>query len=198
MSELLTVVAIETFFSIAELAEIVFEDLSPATLFRLARCSRKLYHAVLSYVDYAFDIDARLGLFFSNPTSFRTLQARTNTLISGSAALQFFDRSYYEGSDLDLYTPIEHHLEVGDWLIREGYTFRPGKWQPASFKQAALKIVDKVAPSRRTYRWKGIAGVFDFVRESKSGREDKVQVVVALRGQSPMEVVLGFHSSESM
>ena len=182
---------IEAVISNIEVSDALFAILSPIPLLRFARTSRLIYHAVLSYIHHAFNIEAQLSRFFSNPTSFRTLQGRTNTLISGSTALQFFDRSYYPSSDLDLYTPMEHQLEVGDWLIHEGYVFRPSESQPGTFKAAAFDIIKKGGiPS---YTWRGACGVFNFIR-SFGTTEKKVQMIVA--SNSPMEIILSFHSSE--
>jgi hypothetical protein len=186
---------IEHFVDIVDLANILFDQLSPANLLRFARCSRAIYHQVLSYIEHTFNIESLLSRFFSDPTSFRTLQARTHTLISGSTALQFFDRSHYVGSDLDLYTPVNHHLEVGHWLIREGYTYKPGKRQLPSFEAASLQINDKTGFFQYNC-WRGVSGIFDFFLTFPDGIEKKVQLIVSTL--CPMEVILSFHSSKQL
>ena len=57
-----------------------------------------------------------LSRYFHHPETFRHLQATTGTVISGSSALQFFDRSYYAKSDLDLYVPLAWRAKVGQYL----------------------------------------------------------------------------------
>lgn len=186
---------IEHFVETVDLANILFDQLSPANLLRFARCSRAVYHQVLSYIEHAFNIESLLSRFFSDPTSFRTLQARTHTLISGSTALQFFDRSHYAGSDLDLYTPINQHLEVGHWLIREGYVYKPGKRQLPSFEEAASHINDKTGFFQYNC-WRGVSGIFDFFLTFPDGTEKKVQLIICTL--CPMEVILTFHSSKQL
>ena len=61
-----------------------------------------------SFTRCAFNINCHLGHFFQNPLEFRTIQAETGTIISGSSALQFFDREIFEDSNLDLYLHPGH------------------------------------------------------------------------------------------
>ncbi|KAF7978619.1 hypothetical protein HWV62_45099 [Athelia sp. TMB] len=50
------------------------------------------------------------------------MQARTGTVISGSNVVQFFDRTYYEEADLDLYVNPGHGEEVGVHMVAtQGY-----------------------------------------------------------------------------
>jgi hypothetical protein len=61
---------------------------------------------VKDYFARAFNIEKRLSRYFDDPKSFRKLQAETLTVISGSTALQFFQRNFYPESDLDLYVHV--------------------------------------------------------------------------------------------
>ncbi|RYP78129.1 hypothetical protein DL770_006919 [Monosporascus sp. CRB-9-2] len=49
-----------------------------------------------------WNINAKLTRFFSNPTAFRSMLGRSNALISGSFALQFFERVVWPESNLDI------------------------------------------------------------------------------------------------
>ena len=54
------------------------------------------------------------GRYFADPAAFRELQLRTGLIISGSTALQFLDRTTYEGADLDIYAMKEHAQAICD------------------------------------------------------------------------------------
>ena len=73
----------------------------------------------------AFSIDKLLSPYFTptEVTQFRELQSQTGTLISGSTALQLFDRVTYSESDLDLYVEHRFSRALAEWLLEIGYTY---------------------------------------------------------------------------
>ncbi|KAG1758073.1 hypothetical protein EDD22DRAFT_784371 [Suillus occidentalis] len=66
-----------------------------------------------------------LSRYFSDPLQFRSLQARTGLVMSGSNALQFVDHTSYPESDLDLYAHPGHLYELMEWLESIGYNLTP-------------------------------------------------------------------------
>ncbi|KAI0371470.1 hypothetical protein BV20DRAFT_941761, partial [Pilatotrama ljubarskyi] len=217
--------------------EPVFDASSAATLLRIARTCRIAHHAVAAYTRVAFDVDRLLARFFPSPAApcssvcsapaphvhaelydraraFRSLQARTGTLVSGSSALQFFDRTVYPESDLDLYVHMRHRREVGRWLLQEGYRFVPTPYQDPRFE---VEVVHGMAQGvNGIYRMPGVAGILTFTKpapkelrpphaeveledelelqsEPQEERVLKVQVIVAKN--TPMEAILAFHST---
>ncbi|PCH44988.1 hypothetical protein WOLCODRAFT_91093 [Wolfiporia cocos MD-104 SS10] len=92
----------------------ICERLTPVSLIRMRRVSRTTYQAVQDFSYRAFDVNRRLSRFFSDPFAFRSLQARTATLISGSFALQFFDRTFYPEADLDLVAAVYTFVRPSD------------------------------------------------------------------------------------
>lgn len=139
----------------------------------------------------AFDISRLLTRFFDQPSAFRTLQARTGTLIAGSIALQYFDRSYYPSSDLDLYVHPRHRREVGNWLLSAGYAFCPHRDHDSDFET----VISRNPQSEDLhYGVPGVAEVITF-RRAFGDKAETVQVVTPRR--SPMEVILSSHSSKS-
>ncbi|PIL32290.1 hypothetical protein GSI_05535 [Ganoderma sinense ZZ0214-1] len=141
----------------------------------------------------AFSVDKCLARFFPDPLAFRRIQARTSTLISGSFALQLFDRTSYPSSDLDLYLHLEHRRTVGRWLIDEaGYSFFPYRGQEEDFESAVLH---KTSRRGISYAMPGVADILTFRKGHLDDAILKVQLIVARR--TPMEVVLGFHSMAS-
>ncbi|KAI0650881.1 hypothetical protein C8Q79DRAFT_411333 [Trametes meyenii] len=205
--------------------EPIFDASSAATLLRLARTCRAGRHAIAAYIRSAFDVNRLLARFFPSPTApcssvcssshthseiydraraFRTLQARTGTLISGSTALQFFDRTVYPESDLDLYVHMRHRREVGRWLLEEGYQFAPSQYQDPRFE---IEVVHGMSTGANgIYRMPGVSAVLTFTKpvprkeidipdvvEEQEESMLKVQVIVAKN--TPMEAILAFHST---
>ncbi|KAN0082725.1 hypothetical protein V8E55_008520 [Tylopilus felleus] len=65
----------------------------------------------------------------------RSIQTRTNTLVSGSNVLQFLDRTYCPDSGLDLYIRPGHSFEVAWYFVEiEGYRYVPRESQPKDWK----------------------------------------------------------------
>jgi hypothetical protein len=113
----------------------IFTCLSAASVIRFSGMSRIARFAALDYLQTAFNINLFLARLFKDPLGFRSLQASTGFLISGSAALQFFDRSYSPESDLDLYVAPCTTLQIGNWLMDgEGYEFLPNFVQNKAFE----------------------------------------------------------------
>ena len=176
------------------LYDLIFDACTARSLVRLLRTCREFHISVKDYMARRFNITTHLSRFFKDPTSFRYLQATTGTVISGSNALQFFDRTLYSKSDLDLYVPLTWRATVGHYLLAEGYSFVPGRIQSSSFTDAVFQ--KRVVTNNGLYgNFKGIAAVFTFKKRSSDGKELQVQIIVAVR--SPMEVILRFHSSTS-
>ena len=157
----------------------------------------------------AFNLDKLLSRFFSHPEilRFRELQCFTGMLISGSIALQFFERVVYPDSDLDLY--IEHRFsrQVADWLIDIGYKYAPlpGPPNPQSLEEAfrlnphnrpyipgiAVLLKDIIFSVEKDY----VTSPFVFNFEKQNPRR-KIQLISSLL--SPIQRILGFHSSTSL
>lgn len=81
----------------------LFGFLSETSLVRLGAVSRQAQAALFNYRRRAFNATRHLSRFFNDATGFRSLQARTGTIVSGSCTLQFMDRTVYAGTDLDLF-----------------------------------------------------------------------------------------------
>ncbi|KAI0777561.1 hypothetical protein BD413DRAFT_609896 [Trametes elegans] len=193
----------------------IFSHCSPVAILRLSRVNRSFHRAVQDYSERAFNINKRLLRFFSNPLAFRSLQARTATVISGSFALQFFDRSYYPGSDLDVYCHPKSAaiLDVGSFLLSEGYVYQPYAWQLPEFRtevENTITSITSLVPIEnldddaedvdelvQLYSVRSMRTVYCFTRapdptEPHSSAQT-VQIIVPR--SSPMAVLLDFHST---
>lgn len=174
----------------------ILSDLNPLAKYRLGSISQLSHQAVNYFDKRAFNINRHLSPFFTNPISFRNLQRRTGTIISGSNALQFFDRTHFNGADLDLYVHPGHAGEVCDWLRESaGYRHIGGD---EVLKQALVEDC-KVIPKCESHMEDGydcspsIRGALQFWL----GEEDELRMVhLMITRHSPMHAVLNFHSSK--
>jgi hypothetical protein len=116
----------ETTFNNSPIYDGIISRLSPASCFWLPRACGTTHRAVGDFTTRVYNINRHLLHLFDDPVKFQMLQAHTGKLISGSYALQFFDRMHYPSSNVDIYVNPGHSKEVGLWLIEQGsYTFKP-------------------------------------------------------------------------
>ncbi|KAA1473451.1 hypothetical protein DENSPDRAFT_902680 [Dentipellis sp. KUC8613] len=164
----------------------VFAFCSPGTMVRVSWTCRTVYALVKSYLRVAYDINRHLSYFFPDPVAFRSLQARTATLIAGSNALQFFERTVYPDSDLDLYVPKPCVAEVGTFLLAIGYTFRAAANQEKDFPAEA--------PCERIGRTPYPGPIYNILKfEKQVGGENRcVEVISCL---CPISCIIGAHST---
>lgn len=169
------------------------------------------HRAANLYTARAYDIHRDLSRFFSDPMEFRRMQAETGTLISGSFAVQFFERTVYPGSDLDLYAHPGLSMSVGQWLYEEGYKLvstsmhndMPDKnWKHEIYDNwVGLEDFDIVPffdesewDEQGIYRNMRVSDVYTW-HQATDGLPLVVQVISCHR--SPLHTIMGFHSSAS-
>ncbi|KAI0032356.1 hypothetical protein K488DRAFT_50135, partial [Vararia minispora EC-137] len=160
--------------------------LSPQDLASLACCCKITNAGVKEYYARVMGIQRILRPVFDSPESFRIMQSETGTLVSGSAALQLFERTTYQNSDLDMYVEYRHAQRVVVFLQKNDYVFKSRGRQDASsvttVSDSAMDTVFGRCLGRR------IADVLDFVRGEK-----KVQLVVAKKAS--LDIILFYHST---
>lgn len=207
------------FVSSPSIYDIVFSCLNHAERAQFKRVSRGATAAVDHFIRRAHNLNEYLKQYFGDRhLSFRSLQARTGTLISGSAALQILDQVVYPESDLDIYVDLRHTLEVARWLdIEGGYSFLPnsGEIQKPFYEEVILeRLARQEAVSKEWnqveatdsdedsdeepimhYKFRGLVLVLSFEKTMPDDAKRKVQIICAKH--SPIEVILQFHSSTS-
>ena len=171
----------------------IFSCLDAFDLIQFSQTCREAYHRVDSYRNSAHNIYKTLSRYFTHDQieQFRRLQSTTGTLVSGSTALTFFDRTRYEGSDLDIYVQLGYSTQVALFLRDiAGYTFGPRPSQFEDLEASLTSVAERHAQFRGDdYALEGIADIYDFFRDGK-----KVQLMVAFN--SPLEIILAFHTSK--
>lgn len=183
----------------------IFCHLTPLSLTRMASVDRAIRAVTQDFSTRAYNINRRLSRFFTRPLSFRSLMARTRMVISGSFALQFFDRTYYPDSDLDLYLhPNRDMIDVGLFLEKDGYQYVPSSWQLQTYKDEAERIcgsidveVDDIEDDEEAsllYSLRSLRAVYTFTKKLEDGEVRRIQLIVSR--VSPLASILDFHSSE--
>ncbi len=186
-------------------------DMCPTSVRSLASTGSMGQRLVSNFNKRAYRIELFLRPFFTftQYITFQVIQTFTGLLISGLSALQFMDRTVYEGSDLDLYVhyrSIRHvgsarfvirmsdvHLQVHEWLISIGYQFMlPSTYVSfdSVFQQTVVLGGIPLDSGPRIYTGTGILGVFKYL----NGHGKKIDVIATLF--TPLHAILGFHSSK--
>ena len=181
--------------SVDQLYDSLLESSSPANIFRLARVSRAHQASVQSFIPRAFNINRHLERYFPDALAFRSLQARTGALVSGSSALQFFNRQIYADSDLDIYVSLKRSREVCEWVMEQGFRYLSKAGQLTTFDTAFSQMMSHHLDLDLEYNLHGISSVFTFVKPKRRGSRNDTQVQVVVATRTPMQVVLKFHSS---
>lgn len=171
--------------------DLLFGYLAPADLIAYSKTCKTVREAVASFYRRAFRIEHILRRYFASHEilQFRELQATTATIISGSSALQFFDRTEYADSDLDLYVEHRFRIPVVLWLKNIGYTFVPrSSLGPQNIEIVLDENFGTTSPVTSEYT--DAMFVLDFMRPN---HHHKIQLITS--SASPLELVLHFHSS---
>jgi hypothetical protein len=101
------------------------------TIVALSRSCKRLSHLYRDLLRTQWNIDMKLSRFVGDSRKFRLQLREIEAVISGSFAVQFFDRTTYQDSDLDIYVKHGDHVKaLADRLTAvEGYQLsrtRPG------------------------------------------------------------------------
>ncbi|PPQ96722.1 hypothetical protein CVT26_010275 [Gymnopilus dilepis] len=177
-----------------------FAELDIDAIISLSKTSSALHSAYTFYAKEAWDPTKRFASWFKNPAAFRRLLSRTNSVISGSFALQFFDRSYYPTGDMDIYLRVAGADEVCRWLTRQDYTYvRQNKTYPhvisrdrVHFDRAVRNLSSSVSP---------LLAVYNFERKLELSKTESIvrHVQVIVVDTDPIEHILfDFHSTVVM
>ncbi|KAJ3838630.1 hypothetical protein EV361DRAFT_797349 [Lentinula raphanica] len=173
---------------------LILRELSPLDRYRYSLASKEAYDAVSSFNRQAYRVHHILSPYFTADQidEFRLIQLETDFVISGSAALQFFDLSTFEDSDLDLYIirAWDTIALLAGFLLGVGYDYAPRRNQPRSFQEAFEADDEGRNHPGSNYNSRGTWGVYSFVRES-----DRKKIQIISCRSNLVQVILEFHST---
>ncbi|PPR00586.1 hypothetical protein CVT26_009861 [Gymnopilus dilepis] len=177
-----------------------FAELDIKAIVSLSKTSSALHSAYIFYAKQTWEPTKHFASWFEHPAAFRRLLARTNSVISGSFALQFFDRIYYPTSDMDIYLRVAGADEVCRWLTRQDYTYVQGnKTYPHVISRDRVHI-DK-AVRNMSSSLSPLLAVYNFERKIKLSTSETIvrHVQVIVVDTDPIEHILfDFHSTVVM
>ncbi|KAJ7864794.1 hypothetical protein B0H14DRAFT_2735536 [Mycena olivaceomarginata] len=165
--------------------DVLFSQIPARDLVRLMQTCRCTYTLVKAI---CFNVPRLLSRFFGDATSvddFRRMQGYTGAIISGSTALQFFNRLTWPNTDLDIYVTRASAAIAVVFILENGYTFSPRDFQD---RNVSLQLCESVKDSPPGYPGKGIANVLNFYKDGT-----KIQLIIVKT--TPIEVILHFHST---
>ncbi|PPQ97060.1 hypothetical protein CVT26_001242 [Gymnopilus dilepis] len=168
------------------------------SLVSLSRTSKQLHSVYEWFAEMAWDPSWRYRQWFVHIKAFKRLLRRCNAVVSGSFALQFFERRRYVGSDMDIYLRCAGVKEFCVWLKNEGYRNVDGNssYVRTNFPEDTLRAL---AP--RNSKRNPLLGVHTFQRMlgSASGHIEVQRVQVIVVDTDPVEHILfHFHSTAVM
>jgi len=174
------------------------------TICTLAKVSRRLRAFCGYFSADAWNIDKFLRPWFSNLHGFRQVLHSCGAIISGSQALQFFNRVRYPTSDMDIYVRMTGLLQLTRWLLGQGYRRDTsngiaGLAYLTSAEGTVLGDRDFFQTQRKKNKRQGnITGIYNYVNlleeVSHPGERRYVQVIVL--AVDPIEHILfDYHSS---
>lgn len=178
----------------------IFARFPPDVIFNLGKTSRTLNQIVKIYAARAWDIDAVLGFWFNNPLQFRRVMNICRAVVVGVPALRFFDRGRQATGVCDIITRFHGLLQMGKYIIRAGYMFRPQNGDGDSWELAACSLSGKLRfdiPTRTTRSngfATGVLRTFRFQRSDGPGHIPQAVHLSVVR-YDPVKWLLSAHSS---
>lgn len=178
--------------------EVFFASWPIIDILRVSMTCYRLHLAFKSYRHIVWNPERFFSRWFSSPIAFRRLLGQCNAIVSGSQALQFFDRTEYDDSDLDIFMRPAGVIRMSYWLMDAGYALSL-KAEGYTFWQ---KVVDAIAEDcdGPTFLPNHMRAVYTFSRlvTSSIGVQYSKQVQLIVVDIDPVEfITFDFHSSMS-
>ncbi|KAF7976042.1 hypothetical protein HWV62_7946 [Athelia sp. TMB] len=181
----------------------IFNYSTPGTMYSVGRTCKAAQTCVLQYQLSAFNINTHLARFLPDPIEFRSMQARTGTIISGSNALQFMDRVHYRDADLDIYVNPGHGSIVGTHMVKvQGYRvvdlYGDGGPVTLDLWDSLIHVVSMAVGAAREvvksrYQQRSIHILTNMERITEAGLTQRVQVMVT--ADCVFHAIMSYHST---
>ncbi|RAL60990.1 hypothetical protein DID88_010086 [Monilinia fructigena] len=188
MSESIQSLGWEDIFLCYPIFDNICAHLDPQDILFLQLATKKLSPSFESLFNTQWNINRQLTRFVNDPVNFRSKLAKHDALISGSFALQFFERRFWHDSDLDIYVDGSNELRspdpIGEYLVeREGYKLRSTKTEEDS---------DSIVHGYAN-RIEHISQIKTYHRRC-SGKKMPNQIQIIYTMNTPLQaIVAGFH-----
>jgi len=185
----------------------LFSFFSIKRIHAMRRTSKSLHGVCQAYISIVWDMGQRFQNWFDDAGDFRRILYEANAVISGSQALQYFDRSYYPESDMDIFVRVGGAGIISHWLLDQSYAQNvdPPSYSYSILRSKITALVGRCVQDKSSSN-RPLLGVMNFIKK-KDGKlltesDDltsytayyRVQVVVV--DIEPVNYILyEFHSS---
>jgi len=117
--------------------------LDPVSIIRLSKTCRRLVDLYRDAIPREWNVDRLLGRFVEQPLALRSVMRDHRVVISGSAALQFFERRCWKESDLDVFVQKPSEAKaLKEHLVRtEGYRRREASVDATQYHFGAVSLI---------------------------------------------------------
>ncbi|KAF7968792.1 hypothetical protein HWV62_29310 [Athelia sp. TMB] len=189
-------------FNVPELMRVMLAECSTNEIRNFRKTCQNANKAVRGFELVAFNIDWLLNRFLDSPNMFRKLQARTGTVIGGTTALAFFERTTQEENSMDIYVNPGHSYEVARHLIDvQGFHYHPfGSPNPQEFTYDSRDgESDRLEANHRQesiYAIRAIDNVHRFAKGQEGSGLREIFLMKTTR--SPLHAILNSHSTAAM
>lgn len=156
------------------------------TILQLSQTCRIMHNITNHYLISSFNITKILLPYFHTPENvmqFHEMMTHTGAVISGSTALQFFARTHYDESDLDVYMESQHLEEGTETIYALGYQ----KMERDDSDDGDIQAMEDAYPNTLH---------IETVNTFKNYESNKTIQLVATNCP-PLITILDFHSSAS-
>jgi hypothetical protein len=151
MSDLLSLIANRRQYH--PINETILSHLAVSDIIRLQRSSKNLSGVYQDALRTEWSINAYLKPFFADPIRFRNVQAETEALVTGPAALGFFERRRIFSTDEGIALKMHLIVDIGAkadalnaFLKSDGYTEADSVWHDSSSTE--LKVFTFAKPMK--------------------------------------------------
>lgn len=103
---------------------VVFNILSFCSIKELMALGGACWHArclILHYQSMVWSFQRRFQLWFPNTAGFQAMLYRHKAIVSGSQAIQFFDRTFCPDDPLEIYVRHNRAPRMFEWIESQGY-----------------------------------------------------------------------------
>lgn len=181
-----------------QLIGLVLNSLHLSDVIRLKSASRFLATVISFYLQVRYSFHTFFEKWFLDTRGFRETLHRSGAVVSGSQALQFFDRVNYTGSDLDIFVRIGGLGILHGWLRQEGYhSFSPKDENSSNTDQYMdIRATQRKVVFSKSSHQRPLYGVFNFKTYPNFPRVDQVIQIIVVDTDPISHILFNFHSSK--
>ncbi|KAJ3494879.1 hypothetical protein NLJ89_g10719 [Agrocybe chaxingu] len=162
----------------------LFSFFTVDTVLILSKVSHVVQEVCRSYTCEAWNIYGLSHEWFPDPIGFQAAMHVSNAVISGSLALQYFNRERYPGCDMDVYLRVAGADLLGRWFKGQGYrkSLDSESYYICNSTTPAIRLIESSSVENMCRLRNGILEVRNYikflVRTDHTVRKMQVQMII--------------------